>query len=81
VVLLIYTWRIPPQHVFTGMVGVCTAPFIGRLIDGLIPWMATLIATLMILVSQAVQIGGGTISIGAVVVATFSMCACCIFGV
>ncbi|KAF8517298.1 major facilitator superfamily domain-containing protein [Hysterangium stoloniferum] len=54
-----------------GMVGVGTAPFIGRLIDALIPWMATVIATIMILVSQGVQFGGSTISIGAVIVATF----------
>jgi predicted MFS family arabinose efflux permease len=54
-----------------GMVGVGTAPFIGRLIDGLIPWMATLIATFMILVSQAIYTGAAGINIGAVVVAAF----------
>lgn len=56
---------------FVGMLGVATAPIIGRLIDGLIPWMATFIAIIVLLVSQAVQTIGGGLNIGAVVIACF----------
>ncbi|KAG1728021.1 major facilitator superfamily domain-containing protein, partial [Suillus occidentalis] len=38
-----------------GMLGVLIGPFAGRLIDRLVPWYATLIATGLLLVSQAVQ--------------------------
>ena len=53
-----------------GMLGVCTAPFVGRAIDGFIPWMATLVALAFYIVSQVIQTAAGELSIGAVVVAT-----------
>jgi hypothetical protein len=53
-----------------GMLGVCTAPFVGRAVDGFVPWMATLVALAFFIVSQAIQTAAGQLSIGAVVVAT-----------
>ena len=55
------------------MLGVCTSPFVGRLIDKLVPWYATLIATFLQLGFQAVQTAGGGINIAAVIIACFGL--------
>ncbi|KAJ3543468.1 hypothetical protein NM688_g5853 [Phlebia brevispora] len=52
-----------------GMFGVCVAPFLGRLIDNLIPWFATFIAIIAFTCFQAVQTGAGGVSIAAVIIA------------
>ncbi|KAF9522312.1 major facilitator superfamily domain-containing protein [Crepidotus variabilis] len=54
-----------------GMLGVCTAPFVGRAIDGFVPWMATGVAIFLIIVSQAIETGAAKLSVGAVIVSTF----------
>lgn len=56
-----------------GMFGVSVGPLIGRLIDRLVPWYATLIATFLQLVFQSVQTGAGGINIAAVVIACFGL--------
>ncbi|KAF8480646.1 major facilitator superfamily domain-containing protein [Gautieria morchelliformis] len=70
----------PPYHYsdlqiglfgFIGMLGVATAPFVGRFIDTLVPWNASVLATFIMIVFQAVQTGAGGINIGAVIVACF----------
>lgn len=48
-------------------------PLVGRLIDRLIPWYATLIAMLLLMFFQAIQLGAGGINIGAVIVACFGL--------
>jgi predicted MFS family arabinose efflux permease len=53
-----------------GILGVCTAPFVGRAIDGFVPWMATLVSLIFYISSQAIQTAAGELSIGAVIVAT-----------
>ncbi|KAF7982162.1 hypothetical protein HWV62_29925 [Athelia sp. TMB] len=72
----------PPYHYSTldiglfgllGAFGVLVGPFLGRLIDRLVPWYAALVATLFLLVFQGVQTGAGGISIGAVIVACFGL--------
>ncbi|KAF8592081.1 MFS general substrate transporter [Ramaria rubella] len=72
----------PPYHFsdlkiglfgFIGMLGVCTAPLVGRFIDTLVPWNASVLATLILLVFQAVQTSGGGISIAAVILACFGL--------
>lgn len=55
------------------MLGVLIGPFAGRLIDRLVPWYATLIATGLLLVSQAVQTAAGGINVAAVVIACFGL--------
>ena len=55
------------------MFGVSMGPLIGRLIDRLIPWYATLIATFLQLVFQTVQTGAGGINISAVIIACFGL--------
>lgn len=55
------------------MLGVSTGPFVGRFIDRLVPWYATLIATSIQLVFQAVQTGAGGINIAAVIFACFGL--------
>jgi hypothetical protein len=52
------------------MLGVCTAPFVGRAIDGFVPWMATLVSLCFYIVSQVIQTAAGELSIGAVIIAT-----------
>ncbi|KAH7913382.1 major facilitator superfamily domain-containing protein [Hygrophoropsis aurantiaca] len=56
-----------------GMMGVLVVPFMGRLIDSLVPWYATLITTILLLVFQAVQTIGGGVNIAAVVIACFGL--------
>ena len=56
-----------------GIMGVATGPFLGRLIDHLIPWYTALLATLLQLVFQAVQTGAGGIHIAAVILACFGL--------
>ncbi|PAV16827.1 MFS general substrate transporter [Pyrrhoderma noxium] len=56
-----------------GIMGVATGPFLGRLIDHLIPWYTALLATLLQLVFQAVQTGAGGIHISAVILACFGL--------
>jgi hypothetical protein len=52
-----------------GMAGVLGGPLVGRLVDTLVPWYATLFAMVCLILSQAIQTGAGGVNIGAVVVA------------
>jgi len=72
----------PPYHYSTlviglfglvGMFGVAMAPFVGRLIDGLVPWFATLIAIVALLVFQAIAVGADGVNIAAVVIVCFGL--------
>ena len=56
-----------------GVLGVFTAPLIGRTIDHLVPWFATVIATIGLIVFQAIQTGAGGINIAAVVIVCFGL--------
>ncbi|KAH7927666.1 MFS general substrate transporter [Leucogyrophana mollusca] len=56
-----------------GMLGIFTGPFVGRIIDRLVPWYATLIATLCLLVLQSIETAAGGISIAAVVIFCFGL--------
>jgi predicted secreted protein len=55
------------------MGGVALGPFVGRGIDNLVPWYATLFAILMISVFQSIQAGAGDINVAAVVIATIGL--------
>ncbi|KAI0688983.1 major facilitator superfamily domain-containing protein [Cytidiella melzeri] len=56
-----------------GMAGVLSAPLTGRLIDNLIPWVATVICTTGLILFQAVQTGAGGVTVAAVVIACFGI--------
>ena len=56
-----------------GMVGVALGPFVGRGIDKLIPWYATLFAIIMIILFQSIQTGAGGINVAAVIIATIGL--------
>ncbi|KAG7453145.1 MFS general substrate transporter [Guyanagaster necrorhizus] len=56
-----------------GMFAVAMGPILGRAIDHLVPWYASLIGIFMMLCSQAVQTGAGGISIGAVIITTIGI--------
>lgn len=56
-----------------GMFGVAMGPLIGRTIDKLIPWYASLIAIIGMALFQAIQVGAGGINIAAVIIATFGL--------
>jgi hypothetical protein len=47
---------------------VFVAPLVGRTIDRFVPWFATVIATLGLIVFQAIQTGAGGVHIAAVVI-------------
>ncbi|EIN12181.1 hypothetical protein PUNSTDRAFT_33882, partial [Punctularia strigosozonata HHB-11173 SS5] len=56
-----------------GMFGVAMGPVVGRTIDRLVPWYATLCATCALTLFQAVQTGAGGIDIAAVVIACLGL--------
>ncbi|KAJ7162861.1 major facilitator superfamily domain-containing protein [Mycena filopes] len=56
-----------------GIVSVACGPLVGRLIDQLIPWYASLVAVILLFCFQAIQVGAGDTSIGAVVVAIIGL--------
>jgi hypothetical protein len=55
------------------MFGVAVGPFVGRGVDRLVPWYATLFATLGQFIFQGVQTGAGGINIAAVVISCFGL--------
>ncbi|KAJ3552569.1 hypothetical protein NM688_g4084 [Phlebia brevispora] len=56
-----------------GMFGVLIGPLVGRAIDRLVPWVAAVIATVGLLVFQAIQTGAGGINIAAVIIVCFGI--------
>ncbi len=55
------------------MLGVSMAPLVGRVVDGLVPWTASVIATMLSLCFYAIQTGAGGVSIAAVIIACFGI--------
>jgi hypothetical protein len=60
------------------MVGIGMAPIVGRLIDGLVPWMAAFVGIIIIVVSQVIQTFAGELSVGAIVIAIISSYSFCL---
>lgn len=56
-----------------GMFGVAMGPLVGRVIDTLIPWYASLFAALMLACFQCIQVGAGGINIAAVIITTVGL--------
>jgi len=56
-----------------GMVGVAMAPIVGRFIDFLVPWHASLVACLALLIFQVVQIVGNGLNVAPVILATVGL--------
>ncbi len=55
------------------MFGVAMGPLVGRTIDKLISWYASLFGMVGLVLFQAIQVGAGGINIGAVIIATFGL--------
>ncbi|KAI0782624.1 major facilitator superfamily domain-containing protein [Abortiporus biennis] len=56
-----------------GIFGVAMAPLVGRAVDNLVPWFATMIGSLGLVVFQAIQTGAGGINISAVILTAFGI--------
>ncbi|TFK38956.1 MFS general substrate transporter [Crucibulum laeve] len=56
-----------------GMAGVSLGPFVGRGIDKLVPWYASLFGVLMLIIFQSIQVGAGGVNVAAVIIATFGL--------
>ena len=56
-----------------GMASVTVGPFVGRGIDKLVPWYATLFAVFMTICFLAIQTGAGNINVAAVVITTIGL--------
>ncbi|PPR02514.1 hypothetical protein CVT26_011997 [Gymnopilus dilepis] len=56
-----------------GMFGVMMGPLIGRTIDRLVPWYASLFSIVNLIIFQAVQLGAGGINVAAVVIAVIGL--------
>lgn len=55
-----------------GILGVTTAPFVGRLLDRLVLWVGVFVALIIALLSQVVLTVGGGLSIAAVIITCIS---------
>lgn len=55
------------------MFGVALGPVVGRVIDSLVPWYASLISVLFLVCFQSIQVAAGGTSIAAVIIATFGL--------
>ncbi|GLB45292.1 putative MFS general substrate transporter [Lyophyllum shimeji] len=56
-----------------GMFGVAMGPLVGKLIDRLVPWYASLFSIFFLICFQSVQTAAGGINIAAVVIATLGL--------
>lgn len=56
-----------------GILGVITAPFVGRMIDRLVLWFGIFVSACALLLSQVLMVGAAGINIGAVIVACFAL--------
>jgi hypothetical protein len=56
-----------------GMFGVAMGPLVGKLIDRLVPWYASLFSIFCLVCFQSVQTATGGINIAAVIVATLGL--------
>ncbi|KAM0756557.1 MFS general substrate transporter [Meredithblackwellia eburnea MCA 4105] len=54
-----------------GICGVCTAPFVGRLVDRLVPWLGVLLGISLLAVSQILFTAAAGVSVGVVIVTIF----------
>ena len=54
-----------------GILGVCTAPLVGRYVDRLIPWTGVLIGIFIQGSGQILVTGGGTVNVACVIIAIF----------
>ena len=56
-----------------GMAGVASSLFMGRFIDRLVPWHASLLSIIMLFLFQSIQVGAAGIHISAVIIAIFGL--------
>ncbi|KAG6826980.1 hypothetical protein H0H92_013685 [Tricholoma furcatifolium] len=56
-----------------GMLGIAAGPLVSRAASGLVPWYTSLLSIVALILVQAIQVGAGGISIGAVIVVAFGI--------
>ncbi|KAI5896228.1 MFS general substrate transporter [Schizophyllum commune H4-8] len=56
-----------------GMLGIAASPLVGRAVDGLVPWNASLISIVALIVFQAIQVGANGINVAAVIIGAFGL--------
>ncbi len=56
-----------------GMFGVAMAPVVGRTVDKLVPWYATVVGCLFLLVFPIIQTSAGGVNIAAVIIVCFGI--------
>lgn len=54
-----------------GMTGVCTAPFVGKSVDRIVPWCGVLLGNLLLIVSNVLLIGGAQTNVAFIIIAIF----------
>jgi hypothetical protein len=52
-----------------GIAGVCTAPFVGKLVDKLVPWVGVLLGNCNLLIANILLLGGSQASVAVIVIA------------
>lgn len=56
-----------------GMIGVACAPLIGRTIDKLVPWSATLVAIIALIITFSIQTAAVGLNVAVVVIVTIGL--------
>ena len=52
-----------------GIAGVCAAPFVGRLVDRLVPWVGAGLGNVLLLITHVLMLGGSQINVAFPVIA------------
>lgn len=53
------------------MTGVCTAPFVGRSVDRIVPWSGVVLGNLLLIVSNVLLLGGAQTNVAFIIFAIF----------
>lgn len=56
-----------------GMLGVIVMPFMGHLVDRLVPWWSAIVSTMLLLMFQSLHTGVGGTNVAAVIISCFGL--------
>jgi predicted MFS family arabinose efflux permease len=52
-----------------GMTGVCTAPFVGKSVDRIMPWSGVVLGNLLLIVANVLLLGGAQTNVAFIIIA------------
>jgi hypothetical protein len=55
------------------MTGVCTAPFVGKSVDRLVPWVGVVLGNLLLIVANVLLLGGARVNVAFIIISILFM--------